>query len=282
MNYYGQYGNTLLEANHIAKYRGSGDWNPPPLMEQTTDRGNAFSQAYNVYESNDNTKNANISYAKNPTYQVPMDNQIDVWNGMVKTEGYSVGNTGLHPQLKGSWNAPNIDGVSDRYTEWALRSLQLDPNPLLNFYFSKENVDYLQERLIAEVKRIQKLDISRQSDDELLIIMRNHYTKALSGWLPHEGDPNKPYPRGPTPCSLTERLTRLNKATIEECTKQILSGTYMYLTYYRDASSLPLPMDRPVYASSKGENVLSPNVGFDSSLEFNKAVQSFNQRYNII
>ena len=280
------YGNLMLGANDMAFQRGSGNFNPPPLWEQTTDRGPAYSQAANLYidRADDRPKLPSLPTAPLADYAA----YLDTLNKLP----YSVGNTGMHPEEPGSWNRPNVDGVSARYEEFAGRASHLDPNTLMSFFFSPENVDYLQQRIVQEIKRIRKVDISPQSEDELLVIMNNHYQKALSGWLPHADASGKitdkskrsVYPRGPgQSCSLTERLERLNKSVLEETVKQVLSGVNMYMQYYKDASSLPLPLERPTYTSMKGSNVLSERVGLDDNPhEFNRSVTSFNERYNIL
>ena len=169
-------------------------------------------------------------------------------------------------------------------------SVQQDPSNLNTFFFSSENIDYLQNRIVSDIKKIKKVDISKQSVDELLIIMRNYYSKALCGWLPHapygttgKGNPNEVYSRGETPCTIEQQLSRLNKAVLEETIKQIFpSGADMYMQYYKDASSLPLPLTHPTYTSQKGSRVLSENVGFNNGHEYTKSVASYNERYNIL
>lgn len=264
-----QYGNILTLQSQSAKQRGSGQFNPPPLFQQSTDRGPSYAQALNFYENN---------YAM---FNKPPQNETDPINNQ-----YHVGSTGFHTESQGWARDLSIpEDNSDQYTSWAMKSVHQTPNVLLNFFFSKENVKYLLDRIVQEVKRIKGVDISQQSQDELLIIMRNHYQRALSGWLPISENPQQQklaYPRGEKPCSLTSMLTRLNKSVLEECVKQVLSGVDMYKTYYKDASSLPIPLDRPTYMSAKGSRILSENVGFDSGHEFTRSVQSYNQRYNII
>ena len=45
------YGSKVIDANTNAQLRGSGNYNPPPTYEQTTDRGNAYVDALNMYEN---------------------------------------------------------------------------------------------------------------------------------------------------------------------------------------------------------------------------------------
>lgn len=272
-----EYGNSLVSANDQAMYRGSGHFNPPPLFEETTDRGAAYSQAANFYidNSNNRPKLPSLPSAPLPDYAA----QIDQWN----KNPYVVGTTGFHAQTPNSWDLPNIDGNPTRYEDFASKATQLEPNTLMSFFFSPQNVNYLQQKIVDEVKKIKKVEISKQSEDELLIIMNNHFQRALNGWLPRE-DKNAVYPRGANvPCSLTERLRKLNQSVLEECVKQILSSISMYLQYYMDASSLPDPLDRPTYTSMKGSRVLSEPVGiYDNPHQSTRAINSFNERNNIL
>ena len=296
-----QYGDVLINSKPNASVRGSGQYNPPPLYEQTTNRGPAYTNALNYYEHSNPLEGIpnkfHESYNEPPTYQ-----DLLTQEAKQAKEHYTVGSSGFHPERPGDWKRPlsssyaNTPGynipakpIGDQYQEWAMNAVHQDPSALLNFFFSSENVDYLQNRIIEEVKRIKKVTIDKQSADELLQIMQNHYQLALSGWLPR--NPNhttEVYPRGDpsmgqdTPCSLTERLTRLNKSVLEETIKQVLSGVDMYQQYYKDASSLPLPLERPTLTTQKGSRVLSENVGFNSGHEFTQAVAAFNEKYNII
>lgn len=267
------YGDTIVNSDFLAYQRGSGQYNPPPLFEQTTNRGKDYTHALNYYEQN--------------YHPVQDDNKLLSEKYKIPHKEYYVGVSGLYTQNE-SWSRPDPEGVGNQYVEWAMKSVQENPSVLLNFYFSIDNIQYILKRISEEVKNIRGVDIAPQSQDELLIIMRNHYQRALSGWLPHQDshgqitNENEVYPRGETPCSLETRLSRLNSATIEECVKQVLSGVDMYMQYYKDASSLPLPLERPRYVSEKGSRVLSENVGFNSGHDFTNAVNSYNQRFNIL
>ena len=124
--------------------------------------------------------------------------------------------------------------------------------------------------------------------------MRNTYSYALAGWLPHAGDPNKAYARGTIVnpggkayglqgcTSLSEQLTRLNKSVLEETISQILSGIDQYKQYYKDASSIPMPLSRSVMTTMKGSRVLQENIGFESGHDMSKSISSYSQRFNII
>lgn len=269
------YGNIIVNPEFNAFQRGSGQYNPPPLFEQTTDRGKAYTQALNHYEDN------YYSFTTNGRGSEESGGKVSNEEYSINPKEYSVGVSGLYSQDQ-SWKRPDLEGVGNQYVDWAMKSVHENPSVLLNFYFSVDNVEYLQKRMVDDIKEIKGVDISTQSKDELLIIMRNNYQRALNGWLPHTGDKDGVYPRGETPCSLETRLSRLNKATLEETEKQIISGIDMYQNYYKDASSLPMPLERSTYTSAKGSRILSENVGFNSGHSFTNAINSYNQRDNIL
>ena len=308
MPIFADYGNMIVKPRDLALQRGTGNYNPSPNYDQTIWRGPAYSDALNYYVagpvgSNEDPNMINYykldnQYKKDFTIK-PEKNYYETLD-KEKLLPYVVGSTGLHPEKKKSWANPQFQHSTgkDKYTEWAVNSLHMTPNYLMNLFFSEENVNHLQNQLIDIIYQNRNIQISRQSDDELLIIMRNKYTYAIAGWLPGNiQDPNKVMARGTYenpnglafssgsnngPTSLQEQLVRLNQSVLEEIVKQVLSGLDMYMQYYKDASSLPMPLDRSVLVTMKGDKGLQENLGFNSGHEMSAAISSYNQRFNII
>lgn len=287
-----QYGNILVPSDELAMARGSGNFNPPPRWQQSTDRGNSWMNAYPLY-----TDQKNKQHPKNPSMPEPIDvndlslahfNTPSDFGDSLRKRVYQVGSTGLHSEPPGSWNKPEFEGAQNQYVEWALKSLAqggMMPTPLITYFFSTENVNYLQERTKQEIKKHTGKVVNNQSVDDLLVIMRNKILYAYSGWLPNEtsqGGPNAITDRGEKPCSLENRLFRLNKSVLEETVKQVLSGINMYEQFIKDQSSLPMPLSLPTYTSMSGSRELSESIGFNSGLDRTIAAQSFSQRYNIL
>lgn len=274
---YAEYGNIVIPSKELSKIRGSGTWSPPPRWEQTTNRGPAMMNSFNMYQKDlplpIDPSVSESSYVNDPE-QMGDD---------LRKRAYVVGSTGLHADLT-SWNTPSYkNGAQNQYVEWALKSVMpggITPTPLLIYFFSTENVNYIQNRIRNEVKKHVGIEINDQSVDEILIIMRNHLIYAYSGWLPNNS--GLITDRGPKECSLQERLVRLNKSVIEEAVKQVFSGINQYKQYTKDISSLPMPLSHPTYTSMSGSKELSENIGFNSGLERSIASQSYNQRFNII
>jgi len=168
----------------------------------------------------------------------------------------------------------------DPYLQYGLKANQSVITALNSLFFNEKNVQYLQKRIIDDIKQLTGVTIKPQSEDALLVIMNNKYQYSLYGWLPAMSTPHLALPRGEKPCSLTDRLTRLNQSVLQDTIKQILSGMNMYMQYYKDASSLPTPLSRPKAMTMKGSRVLQENVGLHSGNS--RAIDSFNMRDNVI
>lgn len=177
--------------------------------------------------------------------------------------------------------APSLSKTykGDPYQSFGLAANHSVPTVLNMLFFSKTNVQYIQKKILDEVEKITGIRVKPQSENSILIIMNNKYQYSLTGGLP-ASPPHLALPRGDKNCSLETRLTRINQAVIQECVKQVLSGMYMYAEYYKQASSLPLPMELPQLVTHKGRNVLSPNIGLTSGQS--DSIASYNMRNTII
>ncbi len=115
-------------------------------------------------------------------------------------------------------------------------------NPISDVFFSKENIGILQDgiRYIVYKRSSDKLIIDRQSDNELLIIMRSIYLQYSS---------HKPY-------AVLEQVRELNSKVIDYAVPVILTELNQYVNYTKDASALPVPLEHSKNISPKGTKVL--------------------------
>lgn len=120
-----------------------------------------------------------------------------------------------------------------------LRSIHQAPNPLNTAFFSRANVDAIQRDIQASVQAKSGYKIDRQSDEQLLIIMRSIYV--------NNADAGTAEPR--------QHLRYLNSLVVAECLPIVASNLKQYLFYLRDASRLPEPLERAKHTSMKGSNV---------------------------
>ena len=118
----------------------------------------------------------------------------------------------------------------------------VDRTPLSNLFFSTENMEALQQgiRYRVYVESGNKIIIGRQSEEELKIIMRAIFlqnAKFLN-------------------TDIVGQVRDLNAKVIGYAVPDVLSGALQYEKYKQDVSTLPVPMQRPTFASAKGSKSL--------------------------
>ena len=125
----------------------------------------------------------------------------------------------------------------------SLAIMQLCPTPLSTAFFGQKNVDAIQKRLATIVFKKTGHKISRQSDAEVIGVMRGVY----EGYSNNAGG--------------SAEITRLNDIVMEILVDQVVAGVQAYVTYVKDASTMPEPLARGTFASIKGERALEYRVG---------------------
>jgi Family of unknown function (DUF5761) len=132
----------------------------------------------------------------------------------------------------------------------AYKNIEL--NATGELFMSPMNVDALQDaiRYQVYVRSAGLHTIGRQSDLELSTIMR-----ALH--LQHGRNTT-----GPGGAPDLEEVRRLNGIVIEYSVGRIVSEIGIYQQYRRDISSLPVPMARGEFSSSKGQRSSTQRVEF--------------------
>ena len=117
---------------------------------------------------------------------------------------------------------------------------------LTESYFSRENVDLIQQELIKRIYNQTGHVISRQSDMNLQIIMRSIYLQYGKN----------------LPCQIKEQVIELDEEVIKECIRIILPNIQQTIGYRNDLQKLPTVMNRSINVSSKGTKTLYDKVGF--------------------
>lgn len=122
-----------------------------------------------------------------------------------------------------------------------------ETNPLAQTFFSKLNIDHLQELIIKVIYERSggKWQISRQSDNELLTVMRSIYLQKA------EHVPNR----------VIEEVAELNKQVLIDVVPRIATKIEQHLGYQRDAGSTYDPFTRGEIASQAGTRT---TYGFSS------------------
>lgn len=119
----------------------------------------------------------------------------------------------------------------------------LSQNTLSENYFSQSNIDFLQESIIEAIFRLTNgIKISRQSEDELLIVMRSiylQYSKNLD-------------------TDINTQINELNKKVLKYCVKNVNDNIKLYKGYINDITKERDVLDRPQNVDIKGDKTLMP------------------------
>lgn len=265
-----QYNNVLTTPGQLSEIRGSGKF--------TT---HGMSSNWGIAE----TKNMQTSYknslSPNPVGDIGNQYYENLYNiapfGNWKNDEFQY-------DKKGFTSLPPASLKGDNYLEFGLNSVQETPTALNVLFFSEPNVKYIAKRILEDVYTITGIKIKPQSENSIMIVMVNKYQYSLYGSLPSSSVVHLALPRGEKSCSMKERISRLNQAVIQDLVKQILSGMNAYKQYYKDASSMPMPLELPKLMTMKGANVIpGGNIGmYDDSKETGRSIASYNLRNNVI
>lgn len=113
--------------------------------------------------------------------------------------------------------------------------------PLNEEFFGQANIDLLQSRIQAEVRQMVGAEIGRQSDPDLMMVMRSYYLQYA------RNDPSDS--RG--------ELAELNDRVVSFCANRIAVEVEAYRYFRKDILDFPEPIARPIdvhiYGTRTGE-----------------------------
>lgn len=126
---------------------------------------------------------------------------------------------------------------------------------LLTFlFFSKKNINNIQNVIKYIVHKETKYVIDNQSTNELLIIMRSIFLEySAHPKLIDENMSNDE--KKQLLQKYTKEVARLNDIVINTIAPKIISQMIQYINYLKDASQQPTYMDRPVNENVSGQRV---------------------------
>tara|TARA_B100001094_G_scaffold330048_1_gene394292 strand:+ start:2686 stop:3171 length:486 start_codon:yes stop_codon:yes gene_type:complete len=133
----------------------------------------------------------------------------------------------------------------DDYKKESINHL-LEENNINQYFFSKQNINYIQNHIRYEIYKKSKLNIHRQSDRELSLIMRSFYLQYSNN-----NDDN-----------FINEIKYLNKLVIDYCIPKITNNVKQYIGYKKDISQMYTPMDKPESANLVGDKSLKLNLPF--------------------
>ena len=114
-------------------------------------------------------------------------------------------------------------------------------SPLSLAYFSKQNIIILQNAIrrgVYEKSKGQYL-VGNQSEDVLKVIMRSTFLQYSANM----------------PDKIQEQIASLNKIVCDYCIKQVYGEAQGYQQYLYDASTLVVPIERPVLSSTEDKTL---------------------------
>lgn len=120
-------------------------------------------------------------------------------------------------------------------------------NKLTDMFFSKININNIQKTIITEIyKKTKGIKISKQSEDELLIVMKSIYLQ---------------YGRNNS-SSIKKQIENLNNRVLEYCINNVYMNLKQYNKYIEDITSEKTTLDFPENVNIKGDKTLMPNHFF--------------------
>jgi len=113
--------------------------------------------------------------------------------------------------------------------------------PLNKLFFSQGNIDTVQGQIQSTVQQMVNASIDRQSDSDLLLVMRSYYLQYAQN----------------NPDRLAQELSELNQRVVNFCANRIAVEVEAYRYYRKDIMDFPAPIANPVnvkkYGSMPGE-----------------------------
>ena len=116
----------------------------------------------------------------------------------------------------------------------------ISQNSVNTLFFSQKNVDILQQGIRYSIYTRTNRTIDNQNERELRVIMRSIYLQ---------------YSRN-LPTNIVEQVKELNSRVLDQVIPKIIIEMNQYSTYLKDASSLPIPLERGESTSSAGTKFL--------------------------
>lgn len=130
--------------------------------------------------------------------------------------------------------APEPYQVPDRIAEQI--HYRHSETPLNTLFFSQSNIEQLHSTIQSAVRTMVGATIDRQSDEDLMLIMRSYYLQYA------ENNPQR----------IAEELADLNTRVVNFASNRIAVEVEAYRYYRKDILDFPAPIDRPVQTTIYG------------------------------
>jgi hypothetical protein len=170
-----------------------------------------------------------------PNYASVQDNrmlsQMNPVNGRVDL---------MTPVVQPGWAQQNLQqGANASFNREALYG-RITRTPVSDMFFSAQNIDLLQDAIRLKVYNSTGIVVGRQSDQELKIIMTSMFFRHSR----HVAN------------DITGQVREINGHVIKYAVKEVETNLKQYMAYRKDASTMPIPLDKPQLMGTKGTKVL--------------------------
>lgn len=136
------------------------------------------------------------------------------------------------PMTKGENQGIDMESLEET-TRGVLTSLQIAPDPFNVQFFSQGHVDALQRELQRLVRKTLGVQIDRQSDRDLIMIMRSLYMLTREKRIP---------------------MARLDDLVVRDALESIKSNLNLHKTYMDTENRMKNVMDWGINTSVRGTN----------------------------
>jgi hypothetical protein len=116
---------------------------------------------------------------------------------------------------------------------------------LSDMYYSQANIDHVQNEIVSQIykKTDGKYKITKQSEDELIIVMKSIYLQNS------RNNDNE----------IQIQINYLNKLVLDYCVENVYVNLLQYVKYIDDITKEKVVLDRPQNVDVKGSKTLMPN-----------------------
>lgn len=159
------------------------------------------------------------------------------------------GNNGLVPNIGQTGNITKNIEEKSMFGDYGKNSVKdiFEESPVSNIFFSQGNVENIQKLIRYRVNKETSKVIDRQSNNNLVVIMRSIFLQYGDASLT-------------TKEALIKEIRNLNDRVANFSVDRIVSQLGQHDTYLKDISSMPRPLDHPKYDNKRNYTYDTSNI----------------------
>ena len=159
------------------------------------------------------------------------------------------GNNGLVPNIGQTGNITKNIEEKSMFGDYGKNSVKdiFEESPVSNIFFSQGNVENIQKLIRYRVNKETGKVIDRQSNNNLVIIMRSIFLQYGDASLT-------------TKEALIKEIRNLNDRVANFSVDRIVGQLGQHDTYLKDISSMPRPLEHPKYDNKRNYTYDTSNI----------------------